>query len=205
MRSLMATKGKLISNDVCDNFEAAIKASLYYYVRHLYNYSTKFHLTDSQKAALFFFIRENAYASMFRFNKDGHFNIPYGGISYNRKNLRAKLARLQNQSLIQRLTNTKFGNTDFEEFLKIFPPRKGDFIFLDPPYDSEFSNYDQNTFDKIDQARLAKFLINDCAANFMLVIKSTPLFCRSMKIETLKYSILTRNICIQLKNATIVM
>ena len=30
-------------------------------------------------------------------------------------------------------------------------------IFLDPPYDSEFSTYDKNTFDREDQKRLANF------------------------------------------------
>src|SRR5205807_6595584 len=49
-----------------------------------------------------------------------------------------------------------------------------DFIFLDPPYDSEFSTYTQNTFDKRDQERLAHYLLNRCAAKFMLVIKNTP-------------------------------
>ncbi len=174
MRKISSEKGQLIKADIQDNFEAALKASFYYYLRHIHNYSAKFQLSRTHRAAIFFFIRENAYASMFRFNKDGHFNIPYGGISYNRKNLKIKVERLQNQLLVERLVNTQFGNTDFEEFLRQFPPQSGDFLFLDPPYDTEFSSYDQNTFDKLDQERLAKFLINHCSANFMLVIKDTP-------------------------------
>src|SRR5690606_28670496 len=62
---------------------------------------------------------------------------------------------------------------DFWEFLKIHIPQEGDFVFLDPPYDTEFSSYDQNPFGKADQARLANYLIHECKANFMLVIKST--------------------------------
>ncbi len=174
MRKLSLEKGHLIDGDICNNFEAALKASFYYYLRHLYNYSSRFHLSASIKASLFFFIRENAYASMFRFNKSGHFNIPYGGITYNRKNLRAKVMRLQSPMLIKRLRNTYFGNADFEDFLKQISLRQNDFIFLDPPYDTEFSSYDQNPFGKEDQQRLADFLINACPANFMLVIKNTP-------------------------------
>jgi DNA adenine methylase len=52
-------------------------------------------------------------------------------------------------------------------------PKEGDFIFLDPPYDSEFSTYAQNEFTRDDQIRLADYLINDCKANWMMVIKNT--------------------------------
>ena len=48
-----------------------------------------------------------------------------------------------------------------------------DFIFLDPPYDSEFSKYANNEFNKNDQERLANYLINQCKANWMIVIKNT--------------------------------
>ena len=47
-----------------------------------------------------------------------------------------------------------------------------DFIFLDPPYDTEFSTYAKNSFDKDDQARLANYLKNT-KAKFMLIIKNT--------------------------------
>ena len=46
-------------------------------------------------------------------------------------------------------------------------------IFLDPPYDSEFSTYAQNEFTRNDQTRLANYLINDCESNWMMVIKNT--------------------------------
>ncbi|MCI0708876.1 MAG: DNA adenine methylase [Chloroflexi bacterium] len=173
MRKLEMKKGELPENDVVDNLEGALKGSFYYYVRHLYNYSGKLKLTPGQHAALFFFIREHAYASMFRFNKKRHFNIPYGGLSYNRKNFATKIARLRDSALQKRLNNTQFENLDFADFLVRHPPQAGDFIFLDPPYDTEFSSYDQNPFDKADQARLAHFLVHECQANFMLIIKST--------------------------------
>ena len=47
-----------------------------------------------------------------------------------------------------------------------------DFIFLDPPYDTEFSTYAKNDFDKDDQIRLSKFL-KSTKAKFMLIIKNT--------------------------------
>jgi DNA adenine methylase len=39
---------------------------------------------------------------------------------------------------------------------------------LDPPYDSEFSTYAKNEFNKDDQKRLANYLINDCPAKWMM-------------------------------------
>ena len=52
-------------------------------------------------------------------------------------------------------------------------PGENDFIFLDPPYDSEFSTYAQNTFTREDQKRLAYFMIEECKAKWMMVIKNT--------------------------------
>ena len=49
---------------------------------------------------------------------------------------------------------------------------KNDFIFLDPPYDTDFSDYEKAVFDKKDQERLAKCLYNT-KANFILIIKKT--------------------------------
>jgi DNA adenine methylase len=72
------------------------------------------------------------------------------------------------------LKNTVIENMDFEAFLEKYPPRVNDFIFLDPPYDSEFSTYSQNEFEMKDQERLANYLLNHCKARFMLVIKHTP-------------------------------
>lgn len=173
MQHLEAKHGTLSSDDVVDNIEGAAKAAFYTHCRHLYNYSTKYQLSSTHYCAIFYFIREYAYGAMFRFNKAGKFNIPYGGIGYNRKELSVKIEHMKNPVLQQRLKNTTFGNMDFQDFLQKYEPQEGDFIFLDPPYDTDFSNYDQNPFAHDDQARLANYLIYDCKANFMLVIKAT--------------------------------
>lgn len=61
----------------------------------------------------------------------------------------------------------------FKTFFNIYEPTENDFIFLDPPYDTEFSTYAQNDFVKTDQKRLAAFLINNCQAKWMMIIKNT--------------------------------
>ena len=45
-------------------------------------------------------------------------------------------------------------------------------MFLDPPYDTEFSTYAGNEFGKKDQIRLRDYLKNT-KAKFMLIIKNT--------------------------------
>ena len=110
---------------------------------------------------------------MFRYNKNGEFNVPYGGMAYNNKDFSAKIEQIKNEKYQEYIKNTSIYNDDFETFVKNVNPGEGDFIFLDPPYDTEFSEYAKNSFDKDDQARLANYLYNT-KANFMLVIKSTP-------------------------------
>ena len=110
---------------------------------------------------------------MFRYNSNGEFNVPYGGISYNRKNFQRKIDYIKSKELQSHFVNTDIYNLDFEEFLDKIKLNKDDFIFLDPPYDTDFSSYVNNTFDKQDQERLANYLINKCPAKFMLVIKNT--------------------------------
>src|SRR2546430_3245272 len=144
------------------------------HLRHLYNRIREYEISPSLTAAIFFFVRENAYASMFRYNSRGEFNVPYGGISYNRKDLARKVAYMSSPALQRHLKDTVIENMDFEAFLVKYPPQANDFVFLDPPYDSEFSTYARNEFSMKDQDRLARYLLNDCKAKFMLVIKNTP-------------------------------
>ena len=75
---------------------------------------------------------------------------------------------------MNKFSHTRIENLDFEDFFKQNEPQENDFVFLDPPYDSEFSTYAQNNFTREDQARLANYLCNECKAKWMMVIKATP-------------------------------
>ena len=174
MKQLENKKGKLPDGDVVANIESALKSAFYMHLRHLYNNTNGYEISSGSATAIFFLVRENAYASMFRYNSRGEFNVPYGGISYNRKDLARKIAYMRSPQLQRHFANTVIENMDFEAFLQKHMPEAADFIFLDPPYDSEFSTYTQNAFDKRDQERLAHYLLNQCKAKFMLVIKNTP-------------------------------
>ena len=173
MKVLERKKGTLPEADILANIECALKSAFYMYLRHLYNATHAYAIAPAEASAIFFFVRENAYASMFRYNRQGQFNVPYGGISYNRKDVARKIAALQSPAIQHHLAHTVIENIDFEAFLQKHAPTADDFIFLDPPYDSEFSTYARNEFSKHDQERLAHYLLNDCPAKFLLVIKNT--------------------------------
>jgi DNA adenine methylase len=173
MKKIELEKGKLPNSDILDNIESALKSAFYMHFRHLYNNIKKYNIEKSKEVAIFFFIRNFAYSGMFRYNKNGEFNVPYGGIGYNRKNLSKKLNYLKSKELNQHLLKTTIENLDFEDFLNTYSPSKDDFIFLDPPYDSDFSTYAKNEFTRDDQVRLANYLINKCQAKWMMVIKNT--------------------------------
>jgi DNA adenine methylase len=118
---------------------------------------------------------------MFRYNASGEFNVPYGGISYNKKTFDTKLIQYRNIEYVDKLKATVIGCEDFYTFMNKHTPRKDDFIFIDPPYDTEFSTYDQNEFGQEDQKRLATYLISECKGMFMVIIKDTC-FIRSLYI-----------------------
>lgn len=173
MHKIEGEKGDLVHKDVVANIESSLKAAFYTHFRMLMNRKEELGISKEFGTAIYFFIRQVCYSSMFRYNKDGKFNVPYGGISYNRKSFSNKIDYYKNEDVIKHLSNTTIGNMDFYEFMKKYKPKKNDFVFLDPPYDSEFSTYAKNEFGKDDQARLADYLIKECKANFMIVIKNT--------------------------------
>ena len=173
MKQLEQIKYTLPDADILDNIETALKSAFYMHFRHIYNFTTKYKIVSPVKSAIFFFIRNFAYSGMFRYNGSGHFNVPYGGIGYNRKNLQKKVNYLKSKPLQKHLNATTIDGLDFEDFLKKHKLTDKDFIFLDPPYDSEFSTYAKNEFAKTDQIRLANYLINECPAKWMLIIKNT--------------------------------
>jgi len=166
---------ELSKEQIALNIECAFKTAFYTHFRHLYNNIDKYEISKSFEIAIYFFIREYCYSSMFRYNSLGKFNVPYGGISYNKKMLEKKINYFLSTELNFHLKKTVIEELDFYDFTKKYSPKKNDFVFLDPPYDTDFSTYAKNSFGKSDQERLANYLKNECDGYFMLVIKSTPL------------------------------
>ena len=195
-------KNELLDNiKLKENLEAGIKASYYTYLRDVYNKPNEYNrLSKPRKVAIYLFIREYCFSSMFRFNRSGGFNVPYGGVSYNKKTLLQKRDYYKSRELKALLKNTEIFNDDFYAFLEKIIIQEDDFMFIDPPYDTTFSEYDQNTFDVDDQKRLADYLINECRCKFMLVIKKTDYIYELYKDKGLKIVEQDKNYFVSFKN-----
>lgn len=161
--------------DLKENLITGLLSGVYMYFRNVYN---EIHIGDIKnynkpfRVANFYFIREYCYGSMFRYNKKGEFNIPYGGMSYNRKDFRAKIEDIFNQETERLFSKADVYNKDFEELFDSLEFTPDDFMFLDPPYDTDFSEYEGRAFTRKDQQRLAEAL-RRTKAQFILIIKNT--------------------------------
>lgn len=161
--------------DLKENLITGFASGYYMYFRKVFNDINLGKISNQSmqyQAANFYFIREYCYGSMFRYNSKGEFNIPYGGMSYNRKNMMSKIDNMFNREIDTLFANTDIYCSDFEDFFDNIGLTKNDFIFLDPPYDTDFSDYEGKDFTKNDQERLA-YSLKKTLAKFILVIKNT--------------------------------
>lgn len=161
--------GVFNDKDFYDQIVAVTKGAYYYYLRDKF-----FPESKEEEVSQFYFIREYCFGSMFRFNADGKFNIPYGGASYNDKSFHTKIDNALSRPVANILKNTEIYSLDFKEFFKKIDEKidRNDFCFFDPPYDSEFSEYDKQSFGKSDQEDLA-FLFGKLRCRGLMVIKKT--------------------------------
>ncbi len=156
------------------NIMTGFLSGFFLYFRSVYNqiHQKKVLCSEQYAIANFYFIRELCYGSMFRYNSKGEFNVPYGGMTYNQKDLAEKVRLMYSPEMTKLLQRTRIVCEDFETLMRSMELTERDFMFLDPPYDSDFSEYEGRPFDHEDQERLALFL-RETKARFLLVIKNT--------------------------------
>ena len=128
----------------------------------------------ARACADFLFVRDYCYGSMFRHNASGEFNIPYGGTSYNGKRFLDRFDQIVAPTTQVALARATFTCGDFAPFLERIAKSFGtqDFVFADPPYDSDFKSYGPVAFSQDDHRRLAKALAG-LPCPWLLVIKET--------------------------------
>ncbi len=168
-------KAPFSDEDLKENLITGFTSGTYMYFRNIYNdilLNRIETVSKEYRIANFYFIREYCYGSMFRYNSKGEFNIPYGGMSYNRKDFRAKVNDIFNQNTKQLFSQSEIYCKDFDEFFASVELNEKDFMFLDPPYDTDFSDYEGKDFTQMDQQRLANAL-KRTKAQFILIIKNT--------------------------------
>jgi len=99
-------------------------------------------------AKRFYYQRKTCFRGMLRYNKDKKFNIPFG--RYKTINY----TELLNKDYETLLNRTEIYNEKFEVIFEKYNDETN-FMFLDPPYDSEFTDYGYCLFGKEEQYKLA--------------------------------------------------
>ena len=151
LRTIQNGKKKpLTDRDLKNNLITGFTSGFYMYFRNVFNEiaAGELAVTLPYRIANFYFIREYCYGAMFRYNHKGEFNIPYGGISYNGKDFGAKIRTIFGEDVARLLGRTEIYCEDFESFLDKLTLTERDFLFLDPPYDTDFSEYEGKDFDR---------------------------------------------------------
>jgi DNA adenine methylase len=122
--------------------------SLYYRHRTRFNaLLAKGKTGEDEAAALFYYLNRTGYNGLCRFNRKGMFNVPFGRY--------VKINYTRDFSPYREV----FSRWDFlsEDFQRIPLPDE-DFIYADPPYDVEFTDYARDGFTWKDQVRAAEWL-----------------------------------------------
>jgi len=120
----------------------------YYKMRDKYNNSNP----SIAKAALFIYLNKTCFNGIWRVNKKGEFNVPYGY----REPLLPSKDNLLNPSTA--LSKARIIHEDYKKIVEY--ARKGDFIYFDPPYPplngtSYFTHYTKEGFNREDHSELA--------------------------------------------------
>jgi len=121
--------------------------------------------TPLDSAMRFYYQRKTCFRGMLRYNKSGHFNIPFG------KYKTINYQDLKNEAYFDLLERTEVVKASYEYVFEKYND-KDNFMFLDPPYDSEFTDYGYCKFGKEDHIKLAK-LFKETKIKCMLVIGKT--------------------------------
>lgn len=105
--------------------------------------------TQLENAQRFYYLRKTCFRGMLRYNSKGEFNIPFG--RYKTCNYE-DLLNTEYEMLLQKTTIL---NEDFQYIFETYNSDKN-FMFLDPPYDSEFTDYGYCSFGKEEHKILAR-------------------------------------------------
>lgn len=158
---------KKIINKYNSFSEENLKEEFFYDIRVKYNKIDKSHKI---KSIYFYFLMKAGYNGVYRENKKGEFNVPFGRkekINFDSNGLKL---------IAEKLEKVKFYNYDYIKFFNMLKKRnilKDAFIYFDPPYIPEEKiiskkqelytnkNFEHNEFVKyIMQINTTKFLIS---------------------------------------------
>ena len=126
------------------------------------------------RAARFFYLNQTAWNGLWRVNRWGVFNVPWGARSFR------GFTEEQLMSVSRSLAGVSVAERDFRSALESAGP--GDFVYLDPPYlpvsdTSKFAGYTEQRFRASDLADLAHLCseLSSRGVTWVLSNRDTPL------------------------------
>jgi len=142
---------ELIKN--LEYFDKNNSENFYYNVRTRYNQDR---ITGIRRAAAFIYLTKTCFNGVYRINKKGEFNVPYGYYKdpeiYNKEEI---------MFASQLLNGVDIRRQDYTEVLQYV--KKDDLIYLDPCYDplkkTSFVHYTRDRFSIHDRTKLYEFII----------------------------------------------
>jgi DNA adenine methylase len=102
---------------------------------------------SSEAAALFYYLNRTGFNGLCRFNRTGQFNVPFG-----------RYARIGYTRDFTPYRDVLADWTFMRGDLEAVPLEREDFVYADPPYDVEFTQYAKDGFSWEDQQRTAEHL-----------------------------------------------
>lgn len=140
----------------------------YYNARRRFNDAA---VPQVELASLFIYLNKNGYNGLFRVNKKGGFNVPWG----HRKKLPALPSYEDLKAVADVLQHYEIMCAGYLKVMAEFP-EKEDFVYLDPPYvplssTANFTAYTAGGFGDLDQRTLAK-VFQDLTARGVQVMLS---------------------------------
>lgn len=177
-----------------DNVEGVIELLAQWPVEKDTYYHIRSNVSDdpTYKSARFIYLNKLCFNGLYRVNKKGVFNVPFGKPKTN------KTANFDNlRDAAKHLNNASLAVIDFEQAL--MNCCKGDLVFLDPPYvnsigDNGFADYNSRVFSWEDQKRLkTEFERLDEIGAYVLLTNTdhhsiVDLYYRYNRIERTRYS-----------------
>lgn len=157
--NLIARLGELESSYLSGN--EMEREEFYYEIRNAFNRKlpaidfTRYSADWTERAAQIIFLNRTCYNGLFRVNRNGGFNVPFGRY---RKPEILNAENLKDVSRLLKTTRILLG--DFETVKKFADDKT--FVYFDPPYrplnpTSSFTSYSRKGFSDTDQVRLADF------------------------------------------------
>ena len=140
---------------ILNTYEKNNSEEFYYELRNKDRNKSSFdRLSDYKRAGRTIYLNIACFNGLYRVNSKNEFNVPFGKKT---KVNTYDIGNLITVSNYLTMNDIKILNVDFEDSVK--DAQKGDFIYFDPPYDSEtsiFNSYTEDGFGKEEQRRLAK-------------------------------------------------